>query len=137
MNIDNELIEKIIRDNIENQLKGFDYKEIIRDYVRNIASVEIRELCKKHIQSIIESEIQKVMLGEIDTDNGWGERHHYNSFEDLFKEVFHKKLNENWEIKRVIETTVNQRIDELIKKKTKEMTNKIQDMLLGELEQGE
>ena len=133
MNITDELIEKIIRENIESRLADFDYSVVISDFVRKIARDKIESIVNIKINEIIDNEIKNVLAGEIDTDNGWGDRKHYNSFEDLFKLTFNEKLNSTWEIKRVIEKTIQDNVDKLIKNKAKELTTKIQDLVLVEL----
>lgn len=133
MNITDELIEKIIRENIESRLVDFDYSTVISDFVSEIARDKINSIVNIKINEIIDNEIKNILAGEIDTDNGWGDRKHYNSFEDLFKLTFNEKLNSTWEIKRVIEKTIQDHVDKLIKNKTKELTTKIQDLVLVEL----
>ena len=133
MNITDELIEKIIRENIESRLADFDYNVVISDFVREIARGEIKSIVNIKINEIIDNEIKNVLTGEIDIDNGWGNRKHYNSFEELFKLTFNEKLNSTYEIKRVIEKTIQDHVDKLIKNKTKELTTKIQDLVLVEL----
>ena len=51
----------------------------------------------------------------------------------MFKQKLNENLNTDWEMKRQIEQVVRERLDELFKKKTKEMTEKIQDMVLTEM----
>lgn len=46
---------------------------------------------------------------------------------------FAEKMERDWEMQNTIRRTVENRISELIKNKTKEVTTKIQDMLLKEI----
>lgn len=133
MDIDKDLIEKIVRENIENQLEDFDFTYLFRDELRPL----LQNKANKIIDEKLKEEIENVLNKEIDTDNGWGKRKHWDSFEDMFKSKFNEKMNSDWDMKRTIEKTVENRIDELLKKKTKEITIKIQDMVLNELIESE
>lgn len=133
MEIDKELIEKILRENIENQLKDYDFNYQIREIIRDIFIEKIELNVNKIIDKKLEVEIQNVLKGEIDTNDGWGRKKHWDSFETMFKSKFNEKMNEDWGMKTLIRTTIEERLDRLFKEKTKDVTEKIQDMVLDEM----
>lgn len=133
MEIEKELLEKIVRENIENQLKDYDFSNQIGEIFRDILRDKLELKVNKFINEKLKVEIQNILNGEIDTDDGWGKREHWDSFEAMFKSKFYEKLNNTWRMKEVIGKIVEERLDKLFKEKTKEMTEKIQDMVLDEM----
>lgn len=129
MDIDKELIEKIVRENIENKLEDYDFSYLFRDVIRG----KLTQKADNIIDDMLKEEIQNVLNNEINTDDGWGRREHWDNFEALFKTKFNEKMNKDWEMRQIIETTIKNRLNELFKSKTKEITEKIQGMVFDEL----
>lgn len=113
----------------EDTLKEIDVKsivsDIIREHVENVAYGDIDRM----IKSVTESEVRKIVVSEIEkqfkkpvsTDDGWGKTASYDSFEQLFKQVFNDKLNSSWEFKREIERQTKSRVDEFIAKRARNL----------------
>lgn len=133
MNITNELIEKLVKENIEKEISECEIKEMARDTIRELIVSNLKQITKEKVDMIIEDEIKRVLSGSIDTDNGWGDKKHFDSFEDFFKIEFSKKMENTWEMQRIIQKTVENKLNELFKKKTKEVTTTIQSMVLKEM----
>lgn len=133
MEINNELIEKLVKEAIEHKLDSYDISSQIIHLFRNILREGIESKVDKIIDKKIEEEIQHILDGEINIDDGWGRVEHWDNFEAMFKSKFNEKMNEDWEMKAVIEETVKKRLNKLFKEKTLAVTTKIQDMVLDEM----
>ena len=129
MNMDKDFFEKMVRESIDNYVENCTFEYQFRDVIREKLSSKADKL----ITEKLESEIQNVLNGEINTDDGWGKRKHWDSFEDLFKDKFKEKMDKDWDMRRTIEKTIEERIDQLFKARTKEITEKIQNMVLDEM----
>lgn len=129
MGISDELIEGIVRENIEARLEDYDFSYIARDILKS----KLDGKAEKIIDEMIKTELKVALDNEINTDDGWGKKEHYENFESLFKTKFKEKMNKDWEMKRVIERAVEERLDKLFKERTKEVTEKIHDLVLNEL----
>ena len=127
--IDEKYVQELIKTNIESQIKHYDFQYVVQDIVEREMKTKIHEITDE----MIKEQVKIVLDSEINTDNGWGKREHWDSFEDMFKDKFLEKLNSDWEIKRVIENTVRDRLNVLFQSKTKELTEKIQGMVLNEM----
>ena len=120
-------IEKLI----EKQIAGIDYEYLVRDEIRrsltdNIKR-EIHSVIKNRVEELINLEIDIVLSGEVFTDDGWGKKGKYNSFADLFKSTFQEKLNSSWDMKRLLENKVKERVSALFENKKAEAVEKVVD----------
>ena len=131
--MNNELLENIIRESVENYIDEYTVDRLAKKVILDKIEEKLGLFTNDYIQKKIDESIDGVLKGEINTDDGWGKKEHYDSFEDMFKQRFNKHLNDTWEIKRVIKDTVEERLNDLFKKKAKEVTSKIQDMVLEEM----
>ena len=123
-------LEKIIN----NQIKSLDIKSLVEDEIRNAVDSSIRTETKNVVRSkldkIVDEEINLLLDEPVETNDGWGKIEKFDSFKNLFKTTFLKKLNENWEMKRSIERIVSERTNQLIKESQAEISKKIADELL-------
>ena len=131
--MNNKLLENIIRESVENYIDEYTVDRLAKKVILDKIEEKLGLFTNDYIQKKIDESIDGVLKGEINTDDGWGKKEHYDSFEDMFKQRFNKHLNDTWEIKRVIKDTVEERLNDLFKKKAKEVTSKIQDMVLEEM----
>lgn len=131
--MNNEMLENIIRESVDNYINEYSVDRAIENVVKDKIKDKLDTFSNEYIKKKINESIDYVLKGEIDTDDGWGKRKHYDSFEDMFKARFNEKLNTDWEMRRIIETTVKERLDTLFKSKTKEVTQKVQEIVLAEM----
>ena len=115
--IDNNTLEKLIKQSIENRLDEIDFTSEFKNVIRE----KLEKKAEEYVDKRIKEEIEKVMKESVHTNDGWGRRRDYDTFEDLFKQTFSEKMSKNWEITRTIEKTVEERINNLLKNKTKEV----------------
>lgn len=127
--MEKDVIEKMMREACESYIQDYDFRYLVKEVVRE----KIEGRVKTYVDERIDEEIKKVLDEPVHIDNGWGDRKDYDSFEDLFKQTFNKKLEDNWKMTSTIKQTIENRVDELVKKKTKELTSKIQDLVLSEV----
>ena len=120
-------IEKLI----EKQIAGIDYEYLVRDEIRRSLTGdikrEIHSVIKNRVEELINLEIDIVLSGKVFTDDGWGKKGQYDSFETLFKSVFHEKLNSSWDMKRLLENKVKERVSALFENKKAEAVEKVVD----------
>lgn len=128
-------IKKIVEQQVEKEVQDFNFKEIIQAEVRNIIKngvgkeiIESVSLVAKHM---IAEEVRIALDGEVTTDDGWGKKVTYPSFEGLFRAKFRKEMEEKYEVKKEIERQVAQRVASLIKQDYTKVIEKIVDELSG------
>lgn len=127
--MEKEVFEKMMEKACQDYIEDYDFSYLVRD----IISSKMTDKVDKYIEERINEEINKVLETPVHTNDGWGHKEDYNSFEELFIKKFAEKMDGDWEMQSTIRRTVEDRISELMKKKTKEVTTKIQDMLLKEI----
>ena len=133
----NELVKEIIKETLgdylnERTIKAV-LKEVVGDFVREKFSYYFQYETNKYINNLLEEEIKNALDQEVNTDDGWGKKAHYDSFRDFFKSEFKKRMDSNWEIKSTIQKTVEDRLKKLFEERAKEVSTKIQDMVLDEM----
>lgn len=122
---------------IEEQLMEIDIKEIVESEVRRAVNEEIKkevtnkmfDVIKKEADLIIKKELDLALKNEVFTNDGWGKVAKYPSFEDLFRQTFHAKLNATWEMKKTIEKSVKEKVDSLYQESGKDFMNAFSDYL--------
>lgn len=132
-----DFIKNLLDEHISEYIESYAFEEDVKEVIHKKVESKLSSKINSYIENKIDEAIDQVLKGEINTDDGWGKREHFNSFEDMFKQRFNKKLNEDWEIRNIISKTVKERLDELFKKKAKEVSTKIQDMVLEEMLKGD
>lgn len=104
-------------------------RELMRELIRNEVGKVLPELVKNEAASMIQQEIHSFLDGPVNTDDGWGKKETYPSFEDLFKKQFRESMNSTYEVKREIEKQVKARVDALVKQDFSQVIEKIVDQL--------
>ncbi len=127
--IDNDVLEKLIKECIGNKLDEIDFTYEFKNVIRE----KLEKKAEEYIDKKIKEEIERVMEEPVHTDDGWGNKRDYETFEDLFKQTFSERMSRDWEIRRIIERTVEEKTDSLLKNKTKAVTEKLQDIILSEI----
>ena len=126
-----------IEEYIMREIREIDITQIVREEVRKQISGDIaREIAKSvrsGIDQIINTEIEIVLSKGVETDDGWGKKVQYKSFEDLFKEEFQKKLNSNYEMKKMLEKAVQDHVAMLFRQSYDEVSKKVVDGLLKKI----
>jgi hypothetical protein len=116
---------------IQKQLEGVDIQDLVESEIKRLVSDDIRKAIsltvKTHIDRIVKTEIEIAMAGEVLTNDGWGKKNKYESFQALFKELFKKRLDESWDMKKLIENAIKERVDYLFKHEEKAIKQSIID----------
>ena len=120
---------------LKDALADIDISQIVRQeivkLVRSEANSEIKRFVKGAIGQIVENEINSILGEPIETDDGWGKKESYQSFEDLFKKEFRAKMNSSWEMKQAIEKHVKARVASLFDDSLKEVVDRIASELVA------
>lgn len=124
-------IEGLVSKQVRLELEGMDLPGIIESEVRQcIASgvgKEIVASVSAVAKHMIAEEVRKALDGEVKTDDGWGKKNAYPNFEQLFRQKFKAAMDDTYEVKRVIEKQVAERVQSLIKQDYNKVIEKIVD----------
>ena len=116
---------------LEKQIQGVDLEEIVRQEIRNMISADtraaIRDIVNKKIETMIVDEFETVISGKVETDDGFGDRQEFESFEELFKKTFRERLNKTYEVKRLLDNLMKDRIDRFLNDNRKDVVKKFVD----------
>lgn len=127
---------KTIEEIVKNKVEELDVEEMVREYVYEIVKNTIQESIKKqtkdYVELVIVNEFNEQMAKPLKTDDGWGKKESYDSFEDLFKTEFKKKLSDSWDIKNKINEIVKIKVSELYEKNKANVINNIANSLVEE-----
>jgi len=123
---------------IKNQLENCEIENIVSSEVKNQVREEIQrslgKLVRNHVDVIIKSEIDIVMSGRVKTDDGWGKKAEFESFKDLFKSIFAKRLSDQWDMKKMVSKAIDDKVCRLMHKEYKAVTQKLIDSLCKTLD---
>ena len=118
---------------IEEQLSAISILDIVNEQVRNLIRDEVIKEAKRSIHkavrdevdSVIAREVEIMLSGPVHTDDGWGNKQDYDTFEALFKEVFRKKLNESHEMRRTLSRVIEEKVTNAMTKEYTSVTEKL------------
>lgn len=134
-----EVMRDLLKDSVEEYLERVNFDKIAKEVVGELLQDKIRRYFESKgnevINAMIVNEIKETLNKPVHIDNGWGDKKDYNSFEDMFKQMFAKQLNSNWQMTSLIEKTIKNEIDNLVKARSKELNSKITDLILNEMAQ--
>lgn len=122
-----------IESHIVQRIEEMDLGFYVREEVRVLISKDVRETIQKIIveeaRVMVTTEIDKIMDGPVETDDGWGKKNSYPSFADLFKKEVKAAFSASWDAKRLIEQKTKERVDALIKGEYGRIVEKVVDGL--------
>ena len=122
-------IEELIKDQIEQ----LDIKSMVQYEIKKLISDDVKrgitKVTKEEIQRIIKTEIEICMSKGVQTDDGWGKKENYTSFEEFFKKHFKTALDSTYEVKKTIENHVKQTTATLVKEQTKQIVDALKKTL--------
>ena len=125
-------LEEIIKSKIDNIDMDYIVKECVEEIIHKNMDKLIMSKVSTYINEAIESEFERQMTMPLSTDDGWGKKTNYGSFEELFRSEFKKKMNESWEVKRTIEKMVSEKVAALYQQNAKEVINAIANNIIKE-----
>ena len=124
-------IETLVETQVKQEMEEMDLKGIIEAEVRHSISNGVGKEIVSSVNAVakhmIAEEVRKALDGEVKTDDGWGQRVVYKSFEELFRSTLKKNMDEKYEVKKEIERLVKQRVESLIKQDYNRILEKIVD----------
>lgn len=124
-------IETLVEAQVKRELEELGLKFIVENEVRSTISKGIGKEIVSNVAAVanqmIAEEVRKALDGEVATDDGWGHRKTYSSFEELFRETFKAKMNSTYDVKKEIEQLVKERVDSLVRQNYNRVLEKITD----------
>jgi len=125
------MVETLVKQRIDQMDIEYLVKESVSALISDQVKKSIKPILETQLNSIIEKEIESIFTTEVKTDDGWGQRKTYASFEDLFKHEFQKKLKDEYKVKNVIQKLVQERVTSLINQDYAKVVETIVDTLTG------
>lgn len=108
-------LEEIVTQKIEE----IDVSEMVSNFIQKMISDNVRReidrQVKEKVSDLIQIEFDIQMKKPIETNDGWGKKEKYDSFEELFRKHFRASMDNTWEVKNKIERMVKDRVDEMVK----------------------
>lgn len=122
-------VERLVRERIDQMDIEYYVRESVRALVSDQVKAAIKPILDQELKIIIQNEIEIIFTTEVTTDDGWGNRVTYSTFEALFKAEFQKKLNDTYQVKRTIEGLVKDRVTALINQEYSTVVETIVDTI--------
>jgi len=123
-------IEELIKD----QIAEIDIRSSVNSVVRQMVEPEVKQKIKKltdkRVTEIIDLEIQEIMSKGVETDDGWGKKAKYPSFEELFKTEFRKRIDSTYEVKRLIDESIKKQVEDLFRANGQTIAKKFAEELI-------
>lgn len=124
-------IEKLVENRVAEEIEQMDIAAMmdghLRDAIRRQLQTTFQSACERKAKAMIEDVLNKFMDEPVETDDGWGDKEHYDSFTDLFRKKVKQALDSSWDVKRTIEKLVDARCNSLIKQDYDRICEKITD----------
>ena len=124
-------IEILVANKVEAEIERMDIATIIEHHVRSMIQKELGKtligVCEDKAKAMIEEEIERVLDGTVETDDGWGKKNQYDSFTSMFRMIVKKQMDSSWDVKRTIGKLVENRCASLIKQDYNKICEKITD----------
>jgi hypothetical protein len=122
-----------IEDLIKEQIEQLNIKELVQNEIRRLVSDdvkrEITKVTKEEVQRIIRTEVEIQMSKGVKTDDGWGKKESYNSFEEMFKKHFAEALNSKYEIQNIVKKHITDETKRLVDAKTSDIVKLLKSQL--------
>lgn len=118
-----------IQEYFTKQIENINLEDMVRDAVRNQVKSDIcatiKRLTEQEVSEIIKKEVDITLNKPVKTDDGWGKKKDWDSFEQLFKSVFAERLDNSWDMKSLLEKKVKEKVEALIEQNKKEAIDKV------------
>ena len=125
-------IEALVKEKIEDVDVGSLVRSEIRKELSGDIKRSIKEVMRCEIGDIIRTEIDIVMTTlPISTDDGWGKKEEFVSFEELFKKEFYSRLNSSWEMKKEVSKVVKAHVESLFNRHEENINKYVVEKIIG------
>ena len=125
-------IEQVVEKYVQREMSEYDIAGITRSVIRDIVSKEvstaIKPIVETEIRAIIQTEIESIFTTEVQLNDGY-KKETFPTFEEFFKAEFKKKLNDQYQVRAVIEKLVKDRVQSLIQQDYAKVVETIVDTL--------
>ena len=102
---------------IAQQLEDIDIslivKQEVKSQVQGDVARELKVIVREQIERIILDEIDLVMKEGIEVSDGWDKPKRYEKFSDFFRVEFRKRLDKSYDIRKLIDKAVKDKVSSL------------------------
>ena len=128
LNIEELVTKQVSLEVSELDIQGM-VREVVAKHVEHHTGGVIRNLVTEAAKERVYELLEQSLESEVRTDNGWGQKETYKTFEDMVRQVFKKALDDKYEVKRVLEQLVSQRVTALLSGERNAVVEKVVDEL--------
>jgi hypothetical protein len=125
MDLQEVILQKVNELNIEEMVK-----EIIKEQLSHDVRREINRQVESKVSKLIEVEFDIQMKQPVKTDDGWGKKETYSSFEELFKTHFRKAMDSTYEVKNQIGRIVKEKTEAMVKEYSTAICKKVAEEII-------
>ena len=126
-------MESVVEKYVEKSLQEMDIESIITEKVRQMISEGSGKIIVARVSDaaneMMDKEIRRMIDSGVHTDNGWGDRKTYESFEDLFRDKFKSAITDNYKTQGKIARLVKERVDSLMQQDLDKAIEKVVDAI--------
>jgi hypothetical protein len=116
-------IESLVKERIEDM----DLDDMVREAINGLITKQVKD----EIVKVVQRECLRMVETEVKTNDGWGKKETFESFEILFKKTITEKLKGGWEAEKIIAKKVAERVDSIMKDQYAAVVEKIVNELTG------
>ena len=132
-----EMIKEILGELVSEEAIDSAIREIVTERFNYTINKEIDEVAQRYVrekgETYIKEKVDEVLERPVKLDDGWGQPKYYDSFEHFVKSIIAEQIKTNYRFTNTIDRMVKSRLDEVIKKVSKEMSEKAVDEALAEM----
>ena len=132
-----EMIKELLGELVSDETIDAAIRVIVRERIDYSFGRMVEEAAQNIIndkaESYIKERVDEVLDKPVKTDDGWGHTEYYDSFEHFVKSIISEKIQTNYRFSQEIDRRVRERLDSVIKKVSKEMSEKVVDEALAEM----
>lgn len=122
--VSKETIDAAIREIVSDRF-DYEFKRIVEETANSIL--------RDKTESYVKEKVDEVLDKPVKTDNGWGKKEYYDSFEHFVKSKINEMIIANYRFSSEIDRMVKEKLDKVIKNVSKEMSEKVVDEALAEM----
>lgn len=122
-------MELNITDFIKQHLAELDLCSMVQAEIRAIIYEDVKKEVDRYVkeegQRLIAEAISEYLSQPVETNDGYGRKEVFPSFDDMFKKHFREKMNSTWEVKSTIEKHVKEHVSKLVNARYNEVIEKV------------
>ena len=132
-----EMIKEILGELVSEEAIDSAIREIVTERFNYTINTAIDEVAHRYVrekgESYIKEKVDEVLEKPVKRDDGWGQPEYYDSFEHFVKSIIAEQIQINYRFTQAIDRMVKDRLSEVIRKVSKEISEKMVDEALAEI----